>query len=543
MPDFWPWAFPVSTAGYAGTITTINRTLPDRLSDIVNVKDWGATGDGSTDDRGFIQNAIDFCISRGGGTVSFPPGTYKCVGSGLMVGTNDSAQRTNGIQLIGSGGGAFDNTNIDSQSAGPPGHWVISKGTRTYDLIVRVEGLGFFGTGAIKVTGEAVTIKSCSFNNHLVAVDASEAKGCSVTDCAGAGGDGTVPFADTGVGVYLGDNCIVSNCRIMGSNFITYALSGTGAAVMGGVSTEGTTIACRVGWGPADPNVIGGGMEVPAYACTVTGMQTERQLVSLDIYNATGCLVTGNILTGGHAPDPDKSIGNLHWSAGTVTATTGGHGLPPGNTWILLSANAGLAWNPTGTTKTLVTNATPTTFTYPLAANPGADTIGTWSYAPKYCIRVRKAHECVFAGNQVELNAALAAVDLDYNGEAVHSNNLFLSVAGVKGGWIPPVGRNAAGWTFVQCGGNYGLFNSAVNNPTGNLTFGNLPGQFTPVFDPNGIALYQGGPFEGQEFDIKDGSRFGFTPPTAASWGDQVIAGGSGKYKVRYDGSVWRRIG
>ena len=42
-----------------------------------NVKDYGARGDGSTDDSQSIQNAIDDCYNQGGGTVLFPSGTYR----------------------------------------------------------------------------------------------------------------------------------------------------------------------------------------------------------------------------------------------------------------------------------------------------------------------------------------------------------------------------------------------------------------------------------------------------------------------------------
>lgn len=42
----------------------------------INVKDFGAKGDGTTDDRASIQSAIDYCINQGGGTVYFPKGMY-----------------------------------------------------------------------------------------------------------------------------------------------------------------------------------------------------------------------------------------------------------------------------------------------------------------------------------------------------------------------------------------------------------------------------------------------------------------------------------
>jgi len=49
-------------------------------SALVSVKDFGAKGDGVTDDCGSIQNAITTLSAAGGGTLSFPPGTYlfKC---------------------------------------------------------------------------------------------------------------------------------------------------------------------------------------------------------------------------------------------------------------------------------------------------------------------------------------------------------------------------------------------------------------------------------------------------------------------------------
>ena len=43
----------------------------------LNVLDYGATGDGSTDDTSAIQTALTACDAAGGGTVYFPTGNYK----------------------------------------------------------------------------------------------------------------------------------------------------------------------------------------------------------------------------------------------------------------------------------------------------------------------------------------------------------------------------------------------------------------------------------------------------------------------------------
>lgn len=54
--------------------TDIARTLGERFADVVNVKDFGAVGDGVTDDTEAIQAAIDIADGR---LVVFPSGKYK----------------------------------------------------------------------------------------------------------------------------------------------------------------------------------------------------------------------------------------------------------------------------------------------------------------------------------------------------------------------------------------------------------------------------------------------------------------------------------
>lgn len=108
-----------NAAGFLANATA--RTVNDKLQETVSVKDFGAVGDGVTDDYAAIQAAVAYINSQGGGTLVFPNGTYFV---NHFIDTNPASP--NGIQSF-----TFANCNglvIDGQGSTVQmkGGWVMT---------------------------------------------------------------------------------------------------------------------------------------------------------------------------------------------------------------------------------------------------------------------------------------------------------------------------------------------------------------------------------------------------------------------------------
>jgi hypothetical protein len=106
-----------SSATALATGSSTARSLANRFADIINVKDFGAVGDGVADDTAAIQGALTFALTSGKRSVVFlPSGNYRVtntltissidsgiIGSGSGIPTRITADHSNGpvIKIIG----------------------------------------------------------------------------------------------------------------------------------------------------------------------------------------------------------------------------------------------------------------------------------------------------------------------------------------------------------------------------------------------------------------------------------------------------------
>jgi hypothetical protein len=87
------------SVNFAGAKALYDGTQTEFEDRGINVKWWGAKGDGVSDDGTAIQSAMNYVSSAGGGIVYFPKGQYKCT-SRLLLRNNVNLVGVPGLSTI-----------------------------------------------------------------------------------------------------------------------------------------------------------------------------------------------------------------------------------------------------------------------------------------------------------------------------------------------------------------------------------------------------------------------------------------------------------
>jgi len=201
-----------------GETVTIQAALAGQL---YNVKHFGATGDGSTDDTTAIQDCIDKVKADGGGWVFFPKGTYK-ITAALSI---DAA----GVNVCGSGRGVAVIKNFataDNAITVNLGSAVDSKIT-VCDISITCNTTSN-SAGITIVNGDRTVIKRCNVALHRRGIDVSAIAAGKVEDCIVESTDDNT----AAIGIKGGARSRIVDCEV-----ISGTVNGTGIS-MGGNDAE-----------------------------------------------------------------------------------------------------------------------------------------------------------------------------------------------------------------------------------------------------------------------------------------------------------------
>jgi len=199
----------VASFGYqpagAGAVAT---TVQAKLRQTISVMDFGATGNGTTDDSTAIANAISSLPSTGG-TVTFPSGTYKC---------NISVSRSD-VRLVGYGAVLLSNNTdpiVQIYQSGDIVSRVFFEGFK-----INGNGLNIVGVKIIKAT--QVNVSNCwiyGCKNHGVQITGDGTGSVTQILVENCRIDASTPATSTAAGISIGGGGVATTVRLW-NNYIT----------------------------------------------------------------------------------------------------------------------------------------------------------------------------------------------------------------------------------------------------------------------------------------------------------------------------------
>ena len=210
---------------FSSTCTGVTgRTVQSKLDDYwINIKDFGAVGNGTADDTAAIQAAINCAVANGGGTVFFPCGTFQ-ITSALNCTIID---QNTPVRFLGSNAGiAQGTTTCEILGNTPNMMFDCTEGGSILFENLNLRG----GTSTIGIVMQEGTLDS-SDENRMVYVSI-----LMPSNPTANGGQGTVAFYNNGAELFTADSCtfkadtplIVTNQSVNASFNSIYATASAG---------------------------------------------------------------------------------------------------------------------------------------------------------------------------------------------------------------------------------------------------------------------------------------------------------------------------
>lgn len=179
---------PIHTTLVKADGSTFARSLGERFAEVVNVKDFGAVGDGLTNDMPAINDAF---LNANGKTVYFPSGVYA-----LAVG---EVNLCSVVRVVG------HNATIKQTTENTP----CFRADLTTTASVTIEGLTFEGVGNADTS--VITQLPSDESAQGCGVMIKEARDCTIRDCT------FKHFNNVGLFVVNGINILIENCEFEGT--------------------------------------------------------------------------------------------------------------------------------------------------------------------------------------------------------------------------------------------------------------------------------------------------------------------------------------
>lgn len=322
----------------AGT-GAVARTVQAKERDIISVKDFGAVGDGVTNDTSAVQAAITYAAPLGK-SIYLPAGTYK------VTSTLIKAQSNYGLNMYGDGA-ALTRISYTTGAAGTPAIRVV--GGSGYLCNASIEGIGFDGnasnTWGIEIQGqcgqrayrcefgtnlrgmvfhnsaassftEYSTATDCDFMSTCVtAVEYKITSGNDSFNGSGFAGNCTVVTGGTGAVVIVGAGCLPYNAPL------SLQCWNTAAATL--IQNLNTTALNCSWYGDIRLESIGAGtLTLATNANSLTRTFFTGHVISLTEYWEHGTLIIGSQFTSTSGGDGNTTLQPL--TVRTTGVVTGG---------------------------------------------------------------------------------------------------------------------------------------------------------------------------------------------------------------------------